>query len=268
MTFEPNMTVARTEKTHGFTCIDNRIIRDEEESNRQFVNFSEMERNILDIVMQAGRELIRQTLEQMDVQILESRDKVRYRSKGLRSTSVVTRVGTVEYSRRVYVDMQAEDDKKHCVFLLDEALAMKKIGRMSEEVCTEIAERVCENSFRSSAKIVSEKMADSISHETVWNMTQEMGKRKLKEIEAKAALAEQKKGTGTAETEILYEEADGIWLKLQGKDRQENGTDKEMKAVGIYDGVLKEKCKDGFRRTLDNKSLSSQGSCGIIKEIK
>ena len=29
MTFEPNMTVARTEKTHGFTCIDNRIIRDE-----------------------------------------------------------------------------------------------------------------------------------------------------------------------------------------------------------------------------------------------
>jgi len=91
---------------------------------------------------------------------------------------------------------------------------------------------VCENSFRSSAEIVSEKMADSISHETVWNIMQEMGKRKLKEIEAKAALAEQKKETGTTETEILYEETDGVWLKLQGKDRQENGTDKEMK-VGI-----------------------------------
>ena len=66
------------------------ITLSEEESNRQFVNFSEMERNILDIVMQAGRDLIRQTLEQMDVQILESRDKVRYRSKGLRSTSVAS----------------------------------------------------------------------------------------------------------------------------------------------------------------------------------
>ena len=54
----------------------------------------------------------------------------------------------------------------------------------------------------------------------------EMGKKKLEEIKAKAALAEQKKGTGTTETEILYEEADGVWLKLQGKDRQENGTDK------------------------------------------
>ena len=226
----------------------------EEEINRQFVNFSELEKEIQETVMEIGREMLCKILEYQDEMILKSRDQVRYRSKGLRSTSVVTRIGTVEYSRRVYVDRQAEQGEKHCVFLLDEALAMDKIGRISEEVCTEIAERVCENSFRSSAEIVSEKMADSISHETVWNVTQEMGKRKLEEIEAKAALAEQKKGAGTTETEILYEEADGIWLKLQGKDRQENGTDKEMKAGIAYDGVLQEKCKDGFRRTLDNKT--------------
>ena len=160
--------------------------------------------------MKIGREMLCKILEYQDEMILKSRDQVRYRSKGLRSTSVVTKVGIVEYRRSVYVDMQEEREEKHCVFLLDEALAMKKIGRMSEEVCTEIAERVCENSFRSSAEIVSEKMADSISHETVWNVTQEMGKRKLEEMEAKAALAEQKKGAGTTETEILYEEADGI----------------------------------------------------------
>ena len=104
--------------------------------------------------------------------------------------------------------MQEEREEKHCVFLLDEALAMEKIGRVSEEVCTEIAERVCENSFRSSAEIVSEEMADHISYGTVWNVTQKMGEKKLEEIKAKAALAEQKKGTGTTETEILYEEAD------------------------------------------------------------
>ena len=133
-------------------------------------------------------------------------------------------------------------------------MAMEKIGRVSEEVCTEIAERVCENSFRSSAEIVSEEMADSISHETVWKVTQKMGEKKLEETETKAALAEQKKGTGTIKTEILYEEADGVWLKLQGKDRRENGTDKEMKVGIAYDGVVKEKCKDGFRSTLDNKT--------------
>lgn len=251
---QPQYALIEVLKFRESMVADMMITLSEEESNRQFVNFSEMERNILDIVMQAGRELIRQTLEQMDVQILESRDKARYRSKGVRSTSVVTRVGTVEYSRRVYVDMQAEDDKKHCVFLLDKVLAMNKMGRISEEVCTKIAERVCENSFRSSAEIVSEEMADHISYGTVWNFTQKMGERKQEEIKAKAALAEQKKGTGTIETEILYEEADGIWLKLQRKDRQENGTDKEMKVGIAYDGVLKEKCKDGFRSTLDNKT--------------
>ena len=149
----------------------------EEEINRQFVNFSELEKEIQETVMEIGREMLCKILEYQDEMILKSRDQVRYRSKGLRSTSVVTRIGTVEYSRRVYVDRQAEQGEKHCVFLLDEALAMDKIGRISEEVCTEIAERVCENSFRSSAEIVSEKMADSISHETVWNVTQEMGQR-------------------------------------------------------------------------------------------
>ena len=57
-------------------------------------------------------------------------------------------------------------------------------------------ERVCENSFRSSAEIVSEEMADHISYGTVWNVPQKMGEKKLEEIKAKAALAEQKKGTG------------------------------------------------------------------------
>ena len=68
-----------------------------------------------------------------------------------------------------------------------EALAMEKIGRISEEVCTEIAERVCESSFRNSAEILSEEMAVlSISHETVWNVTQKMGERKLKKATTKA----------------------------------------------------------------------------------
>jgi len=226
----------------------------EEEINRQFVNFSELEKEIQKTAMEIGREMLCKILEYQDEMILKSRDQARYRSKGLRSTSVVTKVGTVEYRRRVYVDMQANQGEKRCVFLLDEALAMEKIGRVSEEVCTEIAERVCENSFRSSAEIVSEEMADSISHETVWKVTQKMGEKKLEETETKAALAEQKKGTGTIKTEILYEEADGVWLKLQGKDRRENGTDKEMKVGIAYDGVVKEKCKDGFRSTLDNKT--------------
>ena len=70
----------------------------EEEINRQFVNFSELEKEIQETVMEIGREMLCKILEYQDEMILKSRDQVRYRSKGLRSTSVVTRIGTVEYS--------------------------------------------------------------------------------------------------------------------------------------------------------------------------
>ena len=48
----------------------------------------------------------------------------------------------------IIVIMQAKQGEKRCVFLLDEALAIEKIECISGEVCTEIAERVCEESFR------------------------------------------------------------------------------------------------------------------------
>ena len=61
-------------------------------------------------------------------------------------------------------------------------------------------------------------------------------------------------GKGTVATKILYEENDGIWLKLQGKSRQEEGAAKEMKVGIAYDGVQWTTYKSGAkRRNLDNK---------------
>lgn len=55
-------------------------------------------------------------------------------------------------------------------------------------------------------------------------------------------------------SKILYEENDVIWLKLQGKDRKENGPSKEMKVGIAYDGATWEKGAHGrIRRTLDSK---------------
>ena len=59
---------------------------------------------------------------------------------------------------------------------------------------------------------------------------------------------------GCVVTDILYEENDGVWLKLQGKDRKASGPSKEMKAGIAYDGVTWQNCKDGKKRgTLDCK---------------
>ena len=67
----------------------------EEEINRQFVNFSELEKEIQKTAMEIGREMLCKILEYQDEMILKSRDQARYRSKGLRSTSVVTKVGSM-----------------------------------------------------------------------------------------------------------------------------------------------------------------------------
>ena len=59
---------------------------------------------------------------------------------------------------------------------------------------------------------------------------------------------------GSVESKILYEEADGDWLNLQGNDRKKHGKSKEMKIGIAYDGVLHKQQKDGkIRRELDNK---------------
>ncbi len=86
--------------------------------NSKFESFSEMTEKVFTAVMECGCEIIKQQLEKLDAELLMNRDKKRYRAKGLRKTSVKTKLGTIEYNRRIYHDTEAQ---KH-IFLLDEAV--------------------------------------------------------------------------------------------------------------------------------------------------
>ena len=59
------------------------------------------------MMMELGRKLIQKELEQKDEEIQKNRDKEKYRSKGKRKTAVKTKLGTIEYSRRMYLDTEA-----------------------------------------------------------------------------------------------------------------------------------------------------------------
>jgi hypothetical protein len=52
-----------------------------------------------------------------------------------------------------------------------------------------------------------------------------------------AKQAKAQKSKGSIETKVLFEERDGIWLHLQGKDRSKQGASKEMKIGIAYEGV-------------------------------
>ena len=213
--------------------------------NEKIENFYDLIEKVFSAVMDCGREIIKKYMEKLDCELLEKRDKKRYRTKGIRKTSVKTKLGTVEYERRMYRDTQTNE----YVYLLDEALEMRCIGLFDEGLCRIIEDMICKQSYRETAKSVSELTGQVISAQRVWDIVQKAGEEAISLSTKPAAAA-----AGLVESKILFEENDGDWLKLQGDDREKYGASKEMKIGIAYDGVLFKKQKNGkIRRKLDNK---------------
>lgn len=237
--------------------------------NSKIENFENFVSMVYQSVLKLGRDIVSQSIEKMDETLKVERDRKRFRCKGLRKTCVKTIMGPVEFRRRVYLDMAAVE-KKQCVYLLDEALDIARVGLFSMDLCRQAASLICETNYRGTARAISEMTGMSISHQAVHNMIQKLGESQSAAIEKHTVLAQEKQGLGTIETPILYEENDGIWLKLQGKSRKEHGPSKEMKVGIAYDGVRYTPCgKQKTRRILDNKvAHASFESAALFKKRK
>jgi hypothetical protein len=157
-------------------------------------------------------------------------------------------MGEVEYSRRVY-EAKEESGRKIYIYLLDEALGIDGRGQISPMLSELVSTGACESPYRETARQVSELTGQTISHQKAWTITQEAGSRIRAREEVLAEQARRNKGCGELVSKLLYEEADGIWLKLQGKDRKSYGPSKEMKAAIAYSGVR----QNGKRRKLADK---------------
>lgn len=212
-------------------------------SNEKIENFSVYVEEIFKTVLECGKLIVKEQLENLDEKLMQERDSKRYRNKGSRKTAVKTKLGTIEYSRRIYHDTA---ENKH-IFLLDEVISPQSVGLYDEVICRNIEEMICNQSFRETARSISENTGLDISCQAVWNIVKSMGEKQIEEF--KNAVP-----GGSVESKILYEEADGDWLNLQGEDRKKYGKSKEMKIGIAYDGVLHQTQKGGkIRRELDNK---------------
>ena len=207
------------------------------------------EEELYAMVCGVGREMYKSALEAWDAQLHESRDKPVYRDKGTRTTVLKTIMGEVEYNRHVYT-FTDESGRRGTVYLLDKAIGKTSSGFFSEALLERVGAAVCELPYRKAAAEISSLTGQSISHAAAWNVTQRLGWR-VDEIEIEnAAKARANKGAGTIETKLLFEEQDGIWLHLQGKDRKKYGASHEMKLAIAYDGAKK---TGKNRYTLTNK---------------
>ena len=143
--------------------------------NIKIRNFTEAEQEVYRIALEFGRALMRYILETRDLQILSEREAGRYRNKGLRSTCIKTVMGEVVYERRVYQDLETLDEESgnyKSVYLLDDELAIDKIGNISEGVCQLIGSSICESSYRETARQLSEQTGQAISAQGVWDIVQ------------------------------------------------------------------------------------------------
>lgn len=121
------------------------------------------------------------------------------------------KAGHMNYRKKVYLR-----------YLLDETLQPENVGLISANMAEVLVKGITELSYREYASKVSGMTGRSISAMGVWNVIQALGEKVCEE--EKQLVEEHKKDhiQGEREVPVLFEEADGVFMKLQGKDRKKS----------------------------------------------
>lgn len=200
------------------------------------VTFKEIERKFFEIGCEISKTLLQELLEKADQELAKSRDKAELRHKGSRRRTIKTLMGEVTINRTIYKRNRKDGGIEH-IYLLDEALGFDTIGTISTNLVEKIVEHSCEMAYREVAEGIREFTNQTISHQGVWNIIQAVGE---KQAEAERALQKEYKNNklkGSREIPILFEEADGLWLSMQGKSRKGASRGKKELKIGIaYEG--------------------------------
>jgi hypothetical protein len=191
------------------------------------------------MICEMGQNFYQELLEKYDCYLRDNRDKSVYRHKGLKRTTIKTVYGEVVYSRAIY-EVTDDGGTKRYVYLLDETLELENVGLISANLAEQLVSGITEMSYRECAKKVSEMTGQSISAMGVWNVIQSLGEKVCKEEQELVQAHKKGKIRGGKEAPVLFEEADGVYVKLQGNDRKKSYQKKaEIKVAIAYDGWKK-----------------------------
>jgi len=200
------------------------------------IAFKEIERIFFEIGCEVSRKLLENFLAAMNKELNDSRDKKTLRHKGNRTTVIKTLMGEVEVKRSMYKKV-SEAGEVGYVYLLDKALGMETIGNISPNLVEKILDNICEMSYREVSKAITGLTNQSISHQGVWNVVKVAGERQQDAEKDLVETYERQELSGEKEVPVLFEEADGVWLSMQGKDRRWSSKGKrEMKVGVVYEG--------------------------------
>ena len=197
------------------------------------VNFKSLEENIFKEMMKLGREIIQEELRMLDKLILDYRDKEIFVPKDFQPTTIKTKLGEIPIARRRYKMVIRGETK--WVYLLDELLEINDFGLYSQGIVEMVAREIAKKSYRETAKTISEDTDNAISHTAVRNIVLKLGEKINKIEEEKIKLYEEGKIEGNRESEYIFCEHDGIYVKKQ-KSKKHKGNGIELKIAVIHEG--------------------------------
>jgi len=144
-------------------------------------------------------------LEVLDQQILEQRDRERYRVKEEREASVNTVFGNIRFKRRLYRDRKSGK----YVYLLDQLLQFEGRGKVSPHLEeTAIAFASQGPSYRDSAKRLKQLLGyDVLSHQAIREKLLAHAEQPVSVVERRPA-------------RVLFVEVDGLYTKLQRSNKR------------------------------------------------
>ena len=242
------------------------------------VNFNSLEENTYKKVMKLGRELIIDNLRTLDNLIKQYRDKEIFKVKDFQRTTIKTKLGEIEFSRRRY-EMEINGIKK-CIYLLDELLEINCIGQYSQSVVEMIIREITKKSYRETAKTVSEDTESQITYTAVRKIVLELGE-KIKNLEEeKIKLYEEGKIEGTKEAEYIFCEHDGIYIKKQKAKKEKkkkkhkekkfrkNRSKKKKNGIELKIAVIHEGKEARYENDFKLKNKIIVGTVGKAKELK
>ena len=187
------------------------------------INFKSLEEKTFREMMKLGREIIQEELRMLDKLIKDYRDKEMFEPKDFQSTTIKTKLGEISIARRRY--KMVINGKTKCIYLLDELLEINDFGLYSQGIVEMVTREITKKSYRETAKTISEDTDNTISHTGVRNIVLKLGEKIKKIEEEKIKLYEEGKIEGEKETQYIFCEHDGIYIKKQ-KSKKHKGKKK------------------------------------------
>lgn len=187
------------------------------------INFKSLEEKTFREMMKLGREIIQEELRMLDKLIKDYRDKEMFEPKDFQSTTIKTKLGEIPIARRRY--KMVINGKTKCIYLLDELLEINDFGLYSQGIVEMVTREITKKSYRETAKTISEDTDNTISHTGVRNIVLKLGEKIKKIEEEKIKLYEEGKIEGEKETQYIFCEHDGIYIKKQ-KSKKHKGKKK------------------------------------------